>query len=59
MINMSDANISLLRSCLYKQTAIYYFIGVSNKQTGQKQYVPTIATGGHKNFEVKLGYRKG
>ena len=29
VINMSDAHPSLLRSCLYKQTAIYYFIGLS------------------------------
>ena len=29
VINMSDAHPSLIRCCLYKQTAIYYFIGVS------------------------------
>ena len=28
-INISDAHPSLLRSCLYKQTAIYYFIEAS------------------------------
>ena len=27
MINRSDAHPSLIRGCLYKQTAIYYFIG--------------------------------
>ena len=26
VINMSDAHPSLIRGCLYKQTAIYYFI---------------------------------
>ena len=29
VINMSDAHPTLIRACLYKQTAIYYFIGVS------------------------------
>ena len=29
VINMSDAHPSLIRGCLYKQAAIYYFIGVS------------------------------
>ena len=29
VINMSDAHPSILRSCLYKQTAIYHFIEVS------------------------------
>ena len=29
VINMSDAHPSLIRGCLYKQTAIYHFIGVS------------------------------
>ena len=29
VINISDAYPSLIRGCLYKQTAIYYFIGVS------------------------------
>ena len=29
VINMSDAHPFLIRGCLYKQTAIYYFIGMS------------------------------
>ena len=29
VINMSDAHPSLFRCCLYKQTAIYYFIEAS------------------------------
>ena len=41
VINMADAHPSL-RSCLYKQTATYYFIEALVDEIGSKIYVKVI-----------------
>ena len=43
MINRSDAHPSLLRSCLYKQTAIYYFIDEGTDGTDENYIPPSYA----------------